>query len=118
MSHSEQKLCLLSLLRYELRWVARRSIREMELLIRTDTEQADKVRAVRRGSGAVAVTARLPACVAAALFCPSVLRRLPVWPRPTTTPTPLQRKLPLFALLPLLPLPSLLPPATPLRSYR
>ena len=51
MSHSEQKCCLLALLRFELRWLAKRSVKEMEVLIKTDTEPSDKVRASGPGGG-------------------------------------------------------------------
>ncbi|GFR40084.1 hypothetical protein Agub_g632, partial [Astrephomene gubernaculifera] len=40
---NEVKCCLLALLRFELRWAAKRGAKEMELLIRTDSEPADKI---------------------------------------------------------------------------
>ncbi len=42
---SNEKFTCLALLRHELRWTAKRNVKETELLIRTDSEPADKVSA-------------------------------------------------------------------------
>lgn len=34
---------IISVLRYELRWMAKKAMKEFEVIIRTDTELADKV---------------------------------------------------------------------------
>ncbi|GLC63393.1 hypothetical protein PLESTF_000031500 [Pleodorina starrii] len=41
--NDKMKCFLLALLRYELRWTAKRNAKEMELLVRTDTEPADRI---------------------------------------------------------------------------